>query len=145
MPNIDGAPSSGFSELRPSKKQSMADMLFRALNIVFSPRTFGTSAPTWRSAAFAKRLLIASLHWPPSATLRVLNFVGGLLGKDSKLKALLSTEDRTFDGVYRSDIDDPQLCNPLGTSFWELYALQDSHWDARVREEAEKLINLAQS
>ncbi|KAJ7582746.1 nucleolar complex-associated protein-domain-containing protein [Mycena floridula] len=123
------------------KNDTLADLLFRVLNIVFSARASGPSSPTWRSAAFAKRLLSVSLHWPSNTALRALEFVRVLLSKDFKLRALLSTEDRTFDGVYRPDVDDPQLCNPLGTSLWELYALQDKHWDRRVREEAEKLIN----
>ncbi|KAJ7940673.1 CBF/Mak21 family-domain-containing protein [Mycena leptocephala] len=93
------------------------DMLFRALNIVFSPRTFGAAAPPWRAAAFAKRLLTAALHWPPAAAVRALEFVGGLLAKDAKLAALLSTEERAQDGAYRADVDDPQLCNPFGTCF----------------------------
>ncbi|KAF7363412.1 Nucleolar complex-associated protein 3 [Mycena sanguinolenta] len=110
-----------------------ADMLFRALDIVFSPRTFGAAAPSWRAAAFAKRLLTAALHWPPATAVRALEFVGGLLSKDPKLAALLSTEERAFDGAYRPDVDDPQLCNPLGTCFWELVALSGQHWDPRVR------------
>lgn len=146
MPDIDTVPPSSFiSSARPLKPQSVADMLFRALNIVFSPRTFGTAAPPWRSAAFAKRLLTASLNWPPAVALRALDFVGGLLAKDSKLEALLTTEDRTFDGVYRPDLDDPQLCHPFGTSFWELQVLQRSHWDAKVREEARKVMSFTRS
>lgn len=117
-----------------------ADMLFRALNIVFSPRTFGVAAPPWRAAAFAKRLLTAALHWPPAVALRALEFVGGLLAKDPTLAALLSTEERALDGAYRPDVDDPQLCNPLGTCFWELVALSGQHWDPRVRVEAQKVM-----
>lgn len=119
--------------------QSTADMLFRALNIVFSPRTAGNAAPPWRSAAFAKRLLAASLHWPPTTALRAIAFVKELIAKDGKLEALLSTEDRTVDGSYRSDVDDPQLSNPFGTSFWELHLLRQSHCNAKVQEEARKL------
>lgn len=146
MPDIDKAPPSSFtSDVRPLKTHSVIDMLFRALNIVFSPRTFGAAAPPWRSAAFAKRLLTACLHWPPAAALRALDFVGGLLAKDAKLEALLSTEDRTFDGVYRPDLDDPQLCNPFGTSFWELHLLSLNHCDSRVRAEAKKLASFTRS
>ncbi|KAJ7452460.1 nucleolar complex-associated protein-domain-containing protein [Mycena galericulata] len=122
-----------------------ADMLFRALDIVFSPRTFGAAAPPWRAAAFAKRLLTAALHWPPAAALRALDFVGGLLAKDAKLAALLSTEERALDGAYRADVDDPQLCNPFGTCFWELVALGGQHWDPRVRAEAAKVMAFARA
>ncbi|KAF9053640.1 NOC3p-domain-containing protein [Hymenopellis radicata] len=124
---------------------SLANKLFRALDIVFSPRSLGATAPSWRSAAFAKRLLGASLHWPPTLALRSLNFVDGLILKDEKLENLLFTEERSLDGVYRPDIDDPQLCNPFGTSFWELYALRDNHYDTNVREEAQKIVSRAQA
>ncbi|KAF7304855.1 Nucleolar complex-associated protein 3 [Mycena kentingensis (nom. inval.)] len=117
----------------------LADMLFRALELVFSPRTTG-GAPTWRGAAFSKRLLTAALHWSPSSALRVLKFVQGLLARDARLMSLLSTEARALDGTYRPDVDDPQLCNALGTCFWELVALEQ-HWNSRVREEAAKLAN----
>lgn len=131
MPDVDTPP--------PRAGQSVADMLFRALNIVFSPRASGAAAAPWRTAAFAKRLLTACLHWPPGAVLRALDFVGGLLAKDAKLEALLATDDRTVDGVYRADLDDPQLSNPFATSFWELHVLRQTHYDARVRRAAEKL------
>ncbi|KAK0228505.1 nucleolar complex-associated protein-domain-containing protein, partial [Armillaria fumosa] len=136
MPSIDSISSGG-----PGRtEKSLADKLFRALNIIFSPRTLGTTAPSWRSAAFAKRLLGAAFHWPPAVTLRTLSFVSGLLLKDEKLQSLLFTEERSLDGVYRPDIDDPQLCNPFGTTLWELYALRDNYCDASVRAEAQKLL-----
>ncbi|RDB21336.1 Nucleolar complex protein 3 [Hypsizygus marmoreus] len=146
MTDIDVAPPSPFSsEIRPVKTHSVADMLFRALNIVFSPRSFGAAAPPARSAAFAKRLLGASLHWPPATTLRTLDFVAGLTAKDPKLEALLSTEDRSYDGVYRPDLDDPQLSNPFGTCFWELHILHRNYWDPKVRQEAGKILNTVRS
>lgn len=99
----------------------------------------------WRSAAFAKRLLIVSLQWPPSCALRALEFVESLVAKDPKLEALLSTEDRRVDGVYLPEIDDPQLCHPYGTSFWELSVLKQHHYDSRVREAAHSLSNYTRS
>lgn len=132
-------PSIAFG-VQMGKAPSLGDMLFRALNVALSPRTFGTTPP-WRSAAFAKRLLSAALHWPPSVALRALDLVRGLVAKDAKVEALLSTEDRLFDGVYRPEVDDPQLCHPFGSSFFELHALKNNHWDPRVREEAQKLVN----
>ncbi|KAH7930810.1 nucleolar complex-associated protein 3 [Leucogyrophana mollusca] len=146
LPEIDDSPPSAFhSTFRATRPPSVADMLFRALTIVFSPRSSGNAALAWRSAAFAKRLLIASLNWPPATALRTLDFVEGLIAKDPKLEALLSTEDRTVDGVYLPDIDDPQLCHPFGTTFWELQLLRQSHYDARVREAAHKLLNYTRS
>ncbi|KAJ3779350.1 nucleolar complex-associated protein-domain-containing protein [Lentinula raphanica] len=127
----------------PSGKKhttSLADMLFRALNIVFSPQTRDNTAPSWRSAAFAKRLLSACMHWPTPVVIRALQFVHGLIVKDPRLQTLLSTEDRSFDGIYRPDLDDPQLSNAFGTCLWEVYALGESHLDPEVRLEARKLI-----
>jgi nucleolar complex protein 3 len=145
MPDIDTYPCAAFTaDARGADTPSLADMLFRALDFIFSPRTFGAAAPPWRSAAFAKRLLTACLQWSPAITLRTIDFVGGLVAKDVKLESLLSTEDRSVDGVYRHDVDDPQVCNPFGTSFWELHVLQ-RHWDSRVREEAIKLSKFSRS
>ncbi|KAF9005619.1 nucleolar complex-associated protein-domain-containing protein [Cyathus striatus] len=127
------------------KTESIADMLFRALDLVFSPRTSGSAAPPWRSAAFSKRLLLASLHWPPPIAIRAIKFVLDLVAKDRKLEALLCTEDRIFDGVYRPEVDDPQLCHPFGTSFYEVLALQMLHFDPTVRKVAEKLQNFVGS
>lgn len=139
---VDAPPPSVFvSKFGNSKPASIADMLFRALNIVFSPRSTGNTAIHWRSAAFGKRLLIASLNWPPSSALRALEFVESLVAKDPKLEALLSTEDRRVDGIYLPEIDDPQLCHPFGTSFWELSLLQQHHYDSRVRDAARSLSN----
>ena len=120
---------------------SVIDILFRALNVIFSPKTSGATASPWRSAAFTKRLLSVSLQWPPFAALRALDFVGSLITKDPKLEAMLSTEDRIFDGIYRADVDDPELCHPFESSFWELHALHQNHWDPRVRQEAKKLLD----
>ena len=68
-------------------------------------------------------------------------FAGELLEREPRLGALLATEDRSVDGVYRPDVDDPQLCNPFGTNFWELHLLARTHWSLRVREAAAKLLD----
>ncbi|KAG5727683.1 Nucleolar complex protein 3 like protein [Termitomyces sp. T112] len=145
MIEIDTAPPPPGIGSKPVKTLSISDMLFRTLNIVFSPRSLGTTAPPGRSAAFAKRLLSASLHWPPTTAQRALEFVGGLIAKDPKLEALLSTKDQTSDGIYHPDLDDPQLSNPFGTSFWELHVLREKHWDAKVSAEAERILSNVRS
>jgi nucleolar complex protein 3 len=123
-----------------SQSPSVGSMLFRALHLVFSPRM---RHPAWRSAAFAKRLLTASLNWPAGLVMQTLTLVRALLGQEPKLEALLPSADSESGGaggggVYRPDVDDPQVCNAFSTSWWELYTLRD-HWDANVREEAGKL------
>lgn len=114
--------------------------------MVFSPRTGDSSnAPPWRSAAFAKRLLTAALHWSRPSALRALELVHALIVKVPQLEALLSTEDRAFDGVYRPDVDDPQLCHPFGTAFWELQTLATRHVDSAVRDAAKKILNFSRA
>ena len=66
-------------------------------------------------------------------------FVRALMSRDSKLEGLLDTEERRADGVYKGDMDDPQLCNPFSTSLWELEDLGRCHWDREVRHEASLL------
>lgn len=133
---IDNLPSTTGS--RTTHQPTIPDMLFRALTIVFSPRTAGSALP-WRSAAFAKRLLIASLNWSPAVALRALDFVESLVIKEPKLEALLSTDDRHVDGVYLPEVEDPQLSHSFGTSFFELLQLQQRHYDSRMRESARRL------
>ena len=145
MPDIEAPPPMSFvaaGGVASPRAASVADVLFRALHLAFSRRTAAAGAsPPWRSAAFAKRLLGAALQWPPGTATRAVAFVGELLERDPKLEALLATDDRSVDGVYRPDLDDPQLCNPFGTNFWELHLLAEAHWSSRVREAAAKLLN----
>lgn len=144
MADIEAPPPPSFQasgDVASPRAQSVSDTLFRALHLAFSSRTaVGASLP-WRSAALAKRLLGSSLQWPPNTATRAIAFVGDLLERDPKLGALLSTDERSVDGVYRPDLDDPQLCNPFATSFWELHLLAEKHWCSRVREAAAKLLN----
>ena len=117
---------------------SQVQMLFHALHLIFS-RNAGGVPPAWRAAAFAKRLLTAALQWDPATAVRAIEFVAGLVRKNSKLEALLTTEDRSFDGMYQSEVDDPQLCHPFGTSFFELVFLGKYHIDRGVRDAARTL------
>ena len=121
---------------------TVSDLLFRALHLAFAPRA---AVPPWRAAAFAKRLLTAALHWPSITALRALDFVTKLVTQEPRLEALLSTEDRTVDGVYRPDVEDAQLSNPFATSAYELQLLQTLHVDAQVREAAANLANYARA
>ena len=131
-------------ETGSEKPESVVEILFRTLTIAFAPRTLGSSPPPWRSAAFAKRILLSALQWPPDFALQALDFVAGLIARDSKLEALLNTDERVCDGHYRVDVDDPQLSNPFGASFWELHILR-RHWHPQVREAAGKLARFAHS
>jgi nucleolar complex protein 3 len=117
---------------------AQAHMLFHVLHLIFTRNTAG-GPPAWRTAAFAKRLLTAALHWDAETAARAVQFVTGLVRTNPKLEALLTTEDRSFDGVFQAEIDDPQLCHPFGTSFFELILLEKSHVDQGVRDAARAL------
>lgn len=129
---------------RPKKTSvqlaTTADLLFRCLHLIFFSRHSHTSnSPPWRAAAFAKRLLECSIHLPTATALKCIDFVKQLIAKEAKLEAFLSTEDRTADGIYRPDIEDPQLVNAFATNFWELGMLEREYWDESVRTAAAKL------
>jgi len=102
-------------------------------------RNSAGSHPSWRAAAFAKRLLTASLNWPTPSVLKTLEFVKSLMVREPTLEAMLSTEDRVTDGVYRPDVEDPQMSNVFATSLWELRLLARQHVDERVRFEGQDL------
>ncbi|KAI0306372.1 nucleolar complex-associated protein-domain-containing protein [Multifurca ochricompacta] len=135
-PEIDATPSSDAPS--PSSSPPVSDLLFRALHLAFASRA---AVPPWRAAAFAKRLLTAALHWPGAIAFRALEFVTRLVTHDPRLEALLSTEESTVDGIYRPDVEDPQLSNPFATSAYELHLLRTVHVDAQVREAAANLAN----
>ncbi|KZS99298.1 nucleolar complex-associated protein 3 [Sistotremastrum niveocremeum HHB9708] len=122
-----------------SQAQSCADLFFRCLTLMFHSRSSNSNHPSWRCAAFAKRLAIASLSLPPASAARAIDSIRVLLAKHTTLDALLSTVDRASNGVYRPFVDDPQLSNAFASSFYELHMLCTSHCDARVRKEALRL------
>ncbi len=152
-PYLDGAPSDSplSAPFQPNSQKgrrgsqaSLLDLLFRALTLIFMGRNSAGSSPSWRAAAFAKRLLTASLNWPTPAVLKTLEFVRNLMVKDPKLEAMLSTQDRVTDGIYRPDVEDPQMSNVFATSLWELNLLARQHVDKRVRLEGQDLAKLQQ-
>jgi nucleolar complex protein 3 len=61
------------------------------------------------------------------------------MAREAKLEGMLDTEERMFDGVYKPEMEDPQLVNPFATSLWEADVLAVRHWDKGVRGEAAKL------
>ncbi|GAA97749.1 uncharacterized protein L969DRAFT_97437 [Mixia osmundae IAM 14324] len=121
----------------PMTTASEADLIFRALSAVFlSSRT--QNSPT-RTLAFTKRLLLCTLHWPPTTVLRTCGLIKRLLVKEPILQSMLLTEDRQDDGIYKPEVDDPALCNPSGALWHELVILESTHYDDRVRSAAREL------
>lgn len=129
------------ADRQPAHTLSTAALLFRCLESIFFPRIFArtASAPPLRAAAFAKRLCECALMFPPATARESLSFVRRLASKEPKLANLLDTEERTFDGVYRPEMDDPQLTNPFTTSLYEVDLLAQRHWEHKVRGEAKRL------
>jgi len=117
---------------------STIETFFRALAIILTPKH--GKAPSYLLAAFSKRLLTLSTQLSdPNTAAHVLDFIKSLLGRDQKLDALLSTEERISDGIYRDMVDDPQLCNPFAAVWWEMMVLEERHYDAKVRKSAFEL------
>lgn len=125
------------AERQPAHTLSTSALLFRCLESIFFPR-WGRIPPL-RAAAFGKRLCECALTFPPATARDALQFVRRLASKEPKLANLLDTEERTFDGVYRPEIDDPQLSNPFTSSLYELETLSQKHWEHKVRGEAKRL------
>lgn len=140
------SPVAGTTSSRNVKSQGRdntpADMLFRALSLAFSNRgPAAGKSPPWRFAAFAKRLATASLHFPPATAKRALQFILTLMAREPKLDVLLSTEDVIADGIYRPDVDDPQVANPFASNLWELQLLSSRHAEAEIRRLATELLS----
>lgn len=121
---------------------STTDILFRGLSLAFPAHRGNVRAPI-RTAAFAKRLLSAFFLFPATVVTKVLNFIEQLISNEPKLLALLSTEDRSINGLYRPDIDEPELCNPFATSLWELTYLAGAHQEQKIRHKAQIILNLS--
>ncbi|BGP09476.1 hypothetical protein JCM10049v2_005347 [Rhodotorula toruloides] len=119
--------------------QTEADLLFRALSAIFLiPRSLPSPV---RTLAFSKRLLSASLHWPPATQLRTLSFLRSLLIREPKLEAMLETTDRRIDGRWRGHVDEPERAEPESTCWYEASVFLRQHPDPAVRQEAKKLVN----
>ncbi|WVR00141.1 hypothetical protein IAU59_007283 [Kwoniella sp. CBS 9459] len=117
---------------------STSALLFRCLNASFFSRHSGRSPP-YRTAAFAKRLTECALQFPPLTAKASIAFARGLMSKEAKIEGLLDTEERMADGVYKAEMDDPQLVNPFATSLWEAGILGDKYWERGTREEMKKM------
>ncbi|CAJ0642144.1 8618_t:CDS:10 [Entrophospora sp. SA101] len=80
--------------------------------------------PINRSASFLKRLSIASLNWSNETVLKCLNTIEKMIKRQICLETFLSSEDKITNGIYKPDLNDPELCNPFATSLWELSLLE---------------------
>lgn len=117
-----------------------ADLLMRALDLcLLRPRL--SELPSERSAAFVRRLLVACLSCPAPTALRILGVVRVMIAKDSRLEALVDTEDRARNGKFDLSSDHLELARPLaaGDVAWELHLLA-SHVNEDVAIAAQNIL-----
>mgnify|MGYP002386404717 FL=1 len=81
------------------------------------------SMSTDRVAAFVKRMVHISTQLEPHAALAVLSVAHRIMQAYPRVAGLLDTE-QTGNGVYRYDIDDPDLAAPFASALWDFAALQ---------------------
>ncbi|KAJ1948084.1 hypothetical protein IWQ62_006947 [Dispira parvispora] len=115
---------------------SEADLLLKALEILFFKRE---RVPMDRAAAFAKRILMTCVHFPPNVTVKCIALVRMLVTKYSRLDQLLSSTETLSSGIYHLELPDPDLCNPFASCMWEIHALL-KHYHPKVREETRALL-----
>ena len=140
---VEGTRRRMIKEKATVENESPSNMLFRSLELALCSRSASTKSPSWLTAAFAKRLLNAALHFPPRTSERAIRFVRNLFAKEPRLEALLSSEDRVTNGIFQPDVDDPQLSNSFATHLWELDRLARSHVDESVRTAAAELLQFS--
>ncbi|MBW0465220.1 hypothetical protein O181_004935 [Austropuccinia psidii MF-1] len=123
---------------------SIGDLLIKALELIFLMSR--SVIPPIRALAFAKRLLTVSLSFPSTTTLKIIEFINKLAHRQPAVKTILmlsnpdEMEDRTTNGAYKAEVDEPELSNANCAIGWELILLQHHHWDCRVRQRVDKLI-----
>ncbi|KAI9249766.1 nucleolar complex-associated protein-domain-containing protein [Phascolomyces articulosus] len=123
-------------EDKPSLEHlSESEMLTRGLELMFLKKR---QVPVNRMAAFIKRFSVVALNMPSKTVMNCLQLVKRLIHKDRRLDALVQSEDRAASGIYMPYLQDPDLCNPFGTSLYELFLYKD-HYDPAIRTLAQSI------
>ncbi|KAI8335136.1 nucleolar complex-associated protein-domain-containing protein [Chlamydoabsidia padenii] len=115
--------------------ESESELLLRGLEMMFLKKR---QIPIDRLAAFVKRFALVALNMPNKTVSRCLSLVQRLLQRNPRLDALIQSEDRAATGVYMPLLQDPELCNPFGTSLYELFLYQN-HYDPSIRALAQTI------
>lgn len=137
LPRLAATPAFSEEESTSLSSETLKVLLFRVLHAILLPKY--SKPPSHQLYAFSKRLLSLSLHTPSAITLRILELVKILLGKEPKLEGLFNMDERAGNGLWREDVDDLMACNPFAAVGWEILVLEESHVDERVRESARAL------
>eukprot|EP01135_Chromosphaera_perkinsii_P006062 Nk52_evm3s388 gene=Nk52_evmTU3s388 len=85
-----------------------------------------------RIAAFIKRICQASMMMEPNGVLCLLAVVWKMVKGCPKAGILFDNDTNGF-GVYRPDLDDPEIANALNSTIWELNILR-KHYHPMVRD-----------
>ncbi|KAI7866584.1 nucleolar complex-associated protein-domain-containing protein [Spinellus fusiger] len=101
--------------------QSESELMIKSLEMMFLRKR---QIPINRMAAYAKRLSMSGLYMPNKIVVQCLGIIQRLLQKDHRLDALVQSEDRAASGVYMPLLEDSELCNPFGSSLYELFLYQ---------------------
>lgn len=88
--------------------------------------------PIQRVAGFVKRLCTVSLQSQANGALSFLSYVKSFLQFHPKVQALLDSESMGT-GLFRPDVNDPELSNADSTTAWELALLESGHFHPAVR------------
>ncbi|KAI8097031.1 nucleolar complex-associated protein-domain-containing protein [Halteromyces radiatus] len=120
---------------REVASESEAELLLRGLEMMFLRKR---QIPIDRLAAFVKRFSLVALNMPNKTVSRCLILVQRLLQRNPRLDALIQSEDRAATGIYLPLLEDPELCNPFGTSLYELFLYQN-HYDPNIRSLAQTI------
>ena len=93
-----------------------------------------------RVAAFIHRLMLSASNLDAFMANNCISIVKSLLDKFPKCRALLIDADSEGCGVYRPDLDDPDLVNPWANSLW-LSHLMTRHYHPKVKKTMNQLIS----
>lgn len=93
-----------------------------------------------RVAAFCKRLATICLCLPTNAALSLIITIQRLIQTFPALRQLLDIIEDKSVSSYNPYVNQPDTCNPLATSLWEL-TLLESHYHPTVSERSSSVAN----
>lgn len=99
--------------------------------------------PLERAAAFFKRILYLSFHFPHKISVRLLTMAKAFVIKYPGILRMFSTDELAGEGQYLEHATDPDQSNPFATSVYELPALLNCHYDPDVRKATQSLLKIA--
>ncbi|CAO3627520.1 unnamed protein product [Cunninghamella blakesleeana] len=135
LPNASKDENEQQQQTLTGSSESESDLILRGIEKMFLKKR---QIPIDRLAAFVKRFALVALNMPTKTVISCLNLVQRLINKDHRLDAFIQSEDRASTGIYMPLLQDPELCNPFGTSLYELFLYQN-HYDPTIRALAQSL------